>query len=999
MIKLGEYVPSDYTKSSPDEVWDIYLDLAFEPSSYYHNVIVYEAEPSSYTQSGPNYIYLFYTNDVEVASTEGILKMDRNDGGSLVTLSESGAYRWKSVTSTNGNKYYYLMIGRPSVVALAQSWDVNPEQYVGSSYTNSYINSNILNIPNPSADENYKLEGIDFLESLYSPEGIDLGDPYIKFTSAGNISFQFSYLTGTYQYSEDNINWNNISTSGSTYTCGNTVYMRGTGGELSNHLNDDIGNFHFYILNSTAGADIECSGNMEAMVNYTKVANNEHANLGFGTFKYAFGGCTNLKYAHNLTLGNVQLYRIDTSSSGQTYASYWGECYRSMFQSCTNLVTIPQMPAKYLCANCYLSMFEGCASLTDLSSLTLEGRIVYQPPLQVQYENASIGCYEQMFENCTSLQYLPTLPMTVLAKRCYWDMFWGCSSLVDASNFTLPATTLGIGSYFGMFGQCTSLEDASFELPAETIVGAYERMFYGCSSLVNPPTIRVKTVQNYIISTYTQRESYIGCLYMFYGCTSLVTAPELSSIVSIEKQGCEGMFQGCTSLKTVPSFPNISSVPDYGFSYMFANCTSLASIPNRLPITSLNFDSCMGMFMNCTSLERPPQLQENAILGKQCYWGMFQGCTSLKFLPFTKTSSTLQTGCYGHMFDGCTSLDSSSLQLPATTLVSTCYAYMFAGNNITTTHNLPATTVAESCYMGMYQGCSFLTTITSPLYATTTIHQCYAYMFKDCISLTTPPILPATTINGSCYRGMFEGCTSLTTMPNLPATNLSSGSLCYAEMFKGCIKLKKMKPLPATTLGNACYSEMFADCTKLEEATAILPATTPTYSCYKEMFKNCVSLTNAPEIMFTSYARYMMEQMFYNCISLSEPSKLHFTSAITSSNGSGMYLMYYGCSNIKVSESKIEHYRKPYIIPAEAIPTTPIVSTWKGMFVGTGGPFTGTPNLYQTYYLYDDSINYNLYVGVNGTAREVTAIYVGVNGKAREVTAMYVGVNGKAREV
>ncbi len=37
-------------------------------------------------------------------------------------------------------------------------------------------------------------------------------------------------------------------------------------------------------------------------------------------------------------------------------------------------------------------------------------------------------------------------------------------------------------------------------------------------------------------------------------------------------------------------------------------------------------------------------------------------------------------------------------------------------------------------------------------------------------------------------------------------------------------------------------------------------------------------------------------------------------------------------------------------------------------------------------------------VGVNGVARNVTAIYVGVNGVARKVTKAYVGVNGVARE-
>ena len=35
-----------------------------------------------------------------------------------------------------------------------------------------------------------------------------------------------------------------------------------------------------------------------------------------------------------------------------------------------------------------------------------------------------------------------------------------------------------------------------------------------------------------------------------------------------------------------------------------------------------------------------------------------------------------------------------------------------------------------------------------------------------------------------------------------------------------------------------------------------------------------------------------------------------------------------------------------------------------------------------------------IYVGVNGTPKEVTAVYVGVNGVPKECSDIYVGVNG-----
>ena len=72
-------------------------------------------------------------------------------------------------------------------------------------------------------------------------------------------------------------------------------------------------------------------------------------------------------------------------------------------------------------------------------------------------------------------------PATTLAPYCYFRMFLGCSSLVNAPE--LPATTLANFCYYEMFNGCTSLTTAP-ELPATTLTnGCYSDMFLGCSSL------------------------------------------------------------------------------------------------------------------------------------------------------------------------------------------------------------------------------------------------------------------------------------------------------------------------------------------------------------------------------------------------------------------------------------------------------------------------------------------------------------------------------------
>jgi hypothetical protein len=66
-------------------------------------------------------------------------------------------------------------------------------------------------------------------------------------------------------------------------------------------------------------------------------------------------------------------------------------------------------------------------------------------------------------------------------------LFNNNSSLISASNLSLPATTLSYNCYFQMFYGCTSLVDAP-ELPATTLTSnCYNQMFSGCSSLTTAP--------------------------------------------------------------------------------------------------------------------------------------------------------------------------------------------------------------------------------------------------------------------------------------------------------------------------------------------------------------------------------------------------------------------------------------------------------------------------------------------------------------------------------
>nr|WP_318660709.1 hypothetical protein [uncultured Treponema sp.] len=178
-------------------------------------------------------------------------------------------------------------------------------------------------------------------------------------------------------------------------------------------------------------------------------------------------------------------------------------------------------------------------------------------------------CYYRMFYGCSSLTSAPELPATNLTEKfeCYREMFSGCTSLTTAP--ILPAKKLCISCYRGMFSGCTSLTTAP-ELPATTLEGyCYERMFWECSSLINSPTLPA-TILAY------------GCyLNMFFRCKSLITAPILPA-TKLEERCYEGMFYDCPALRNAPDLLATQLKKDC-YKEMFCDCKLI------------NYLKCLGL--------------------------------------------------------------------------------------------------------------------------------------------------------------------------------------------------------------------------------------------------------------------------------------------------------------------------------------------------------------------------------------------------------------------
>ena len=99
-----------------------------------------------------------------------------------------------------------------------------------------------------------------------------------------------------------------------------------------------------------------------------------------------------------------------------TLGSGWS--FIDLFKNHTNLTDASELilPMMTLQTNCYKSMFDGCTSLVS-------------GPRELPATKLGDYCYRNMFLNCSSLVNAPYLPAETINNSCYQRMFEGCSSL------------------------------------------------------------------------------------------------------------------------------------------------------------------------------------------------------------------------------------------------------------------------------------------------------------------------------------------------------------------------------------------------------------------------------------------------------------------------------------------------------------------------------------------------------------------------------------------
>lgn len=282
----------------------------------------------------------------------------------------------------------------------------------------------------------------------------------------------------------------------------------------------------------------------------------------------------------------------------------------------------------------------GSGTFTITKNCNIKGNclsLIYGDNAEGQTSVKNKYAFQGLFKNCTKIQSVSEdlLPATALTENCYYQMFYGCSNLLNAPK--LPAMTLSNYCYRGMFYNCEKLTTAP-DLPATTLDAyCYCDMFEYCTGLITTPELPATTLET---SCY---------LSMFKSCTGLTIATDLPA-QKLAARCYEGMFFDCDNLKRPPHIA-AENIAGECFKEMFAYCENLEGFNDVLHYTPLSYN---------------------------CYEEMFKSCEINESI--TLPVMTLQSACYKNMFTSCTFGEGTKITLPAVSVDGAydCYKSMFS---------------------------------------------------------------------------------------------------------------------------------------------------------------------------------------------------------------------------------------------------------------------------------------------------------------------------------
>ena len=368
----------------------------------------------------------------------------------------------------------------------------------------------------------------------------------------------------------------------------------------------------------------------------------------------------------------------------------------SMFENCSNLVSLDVSGFKtdnVLYMDC---MFAGCSNLV---SLDVSG-----------FKTDNVTSMGGVFKDCSSLTSLEVGGFKTDNVTYMSLMFENCSNLVslDVSRFNTDKVT----NMDGMFRNCsnlTSLEVSGFKTENVTDMGW---MFSGCTGLTNIDVSGFKT------DKVTRMSS------MFYGCSGL-TSLDVSGFNTANVTNMSSMFERCFSLTSL-DLNNFNTENVTDMHSMFDSCSRLASL-NVSSFNTANVTDMGLMFSACyelTSLDVSHFNTEN-VTDIHGMFGGSSGLTSLDLSHFNTDKVTTMT----YMFEGCsglTSLDLSSFNTENVTKFSNMFKDCSNLKTIYVGSGWSTANVAEGT--SMFLGCTNLVGGAGTAYDENHVDHTYAHI-------------------------------------------------------------------------------------------------------------------------------------------------------------------------------------------------------------------------------------------------------------------------------
>ena len=184
-----------------------------------------------------------------------------------------------------------------------------------------------------------------------------------------------------------------------------------------------------------------------------------------------------------------------------------------------------------------------------------------------KYDNVPAYSFYNLFYGQSTIVSVSDdfLPATIIGNRCYYQMFYRCTSLQNAPS--LPSLETKDRSYFSMFNGCTSLTDAPL-LPATKLgVYCYYNMFYNCSSLINASELPATELTEY-------------CYYNMYRLTAIEVAPVLPA-ETLVAHCYNSMFRDCVNLKYIKAMFKTMPSDDYTKNWVYGVASDGTFVKNK----------------------------------------------------------------------------------------------------------------------------------------------------------------------------------------------------------------------------------------------------------------------------------------------------------------------------------------------------------------------------------------------------------------------------------